>query len=48
MGTVATSVSEGSEEEVFVKLRKKQTVYIQSCNLAGLPNATITYTFTYA
>jgi len=48
MAPMSSSVSSGSEEETFDKLRKKQTVYIQSCNLAGLPNATITYTFTYA
>lgn len=48
MAPVSSSTSEGSEEETFNKIRKKQTVYIQACNLAGLPHATITYTFTFA
>jgi hypothetical protein len=48
MAAVSSSTSAGSEEETVDKIRKKQTVYIQACNLAGLPNATITYTFTYA
>jgi hypothetical protein len=48
MAPVSSSTSEGSEEETFDKIRKKQTVYIQACNLAGLPSATITYLFTFA
>jgi len=45
---ISSSTSAGSEEETVDKIRKKQTVYIQACNLAGLPNATITYLFTFA
>jgi hypothetical protein len=37
-----------SHEETTDKFKKKQGVTIWVCNLAGEPNGTVTYTFTYA
>jgi hypothetical protein len=47
-GTISLSTSPGAEEETLDKFKKKEAVKIQACNLAGLPEATVTYTFTYA
>jgi hypothetical protein len=38
----------GSREETTDRFKKKQTVTIQACNLMGIPDATVSYTFTYA
>ena len=46
--TRSQSASAGGEEEVFDKFKRKQKVLIQACNLSGLPNATVTWTFTYS
>jgi hypothetical protein len=46
--TLSTSTSAGAEEGTLDKFKKKQSVLIQACNLAGLPDATVTFTFTYA
>ena len=37
-----------SHEETVDKFKKAQKLTIQVCNLAGQPDATVTYTFTYA
>lgn len=37
-----------SHEETTDKFKKKQGVTFWVCNLAGEPNATVSYTFTYA
>jgi hypothetical protein len=46
--TLNTSTAEGAEEETYDKFKKKTRVLIQACNLTGLPDATVTFTFTYA
>jgi hypothetical protein len=38
----------GAHEETLDKFKKKQNVTIQVCNLLGSPDATVSYTFTYA
>ena len=45
---LASSTGATAEEEILMKFKKKERVLFQACNLAGLPTATITYTFTYA
>jgi hypothetical protein len=48
-GTVYDSSTDPNAHEVTSdKFKKKQTVTIQACNLLGTPNATVSYTFTYA
>ena len=37
-----------AHDEVLVKLKKKTTLTFLACNINGLPDATVTYTFTYA
>jgi len=46
-GVEASSDGASSHEEVFVKVRKKTAFAFDVCNLDGLPNATISYVFTY-
>jgi len=46
-GVEAASEGATSHEEIFVKVRKKTLFSFDVCNLDGLPNATIKYTFTY-
>jgi hypothetical protein len=43
-----TSTGATAEEEILMKFKKKERVLFQACNLAGLPQATVTYTFTYS
>jgi hypothetical protein len=38
----------GAHEETSDRFKKKQKVTIQACNLMGIPDATVSYTFTYA
>ena len=38
----------GAHEETTDKFKKKQKVTIKVCNLVGTPDATVSYTFTYA
>lgn len=45
---IALSTGGTSEEEILQKFKRKEAVLFQACNLTGLPEATITYTFTYA
>ena len=40
--------SAGAHEEITDSYKKKQKITIQSCNLLGTPNATVSWTFTYA
>jgi len=37
-----------SHEETSDKFKRKQQITIQACNMLGLPDATVTWTFTYA
>lgn len=37
-----------AHEETTDTFKKKQKITIQACNLMGLPDATVSYTFTYA
>ena len=46
-GVEAESDGPTSHEEIFVRVRKKTTFAFDVCNLDGLPNATISYVFTY-
>jgi hypothetical protein len=43
-----SSGGSNAHEETTDKFKKKQKVTIQACNLLGLPDATVSYTFTYA
>ncbi|MDX6217669.1 MAG: hypothetical protein QOG99_3253 [Frankiales bacterium] len=48
-GAILDSSNGGtSHEETSDKLKKKQAVTFWVCNLAGEPNGTVSYTFTYA
>ena len=42
------SAGGGAHEEVSARFKKKQKVIVQVCNLAGAPDATVSYTFTYS
>ena len=37
-----------AHDEVLLRLKKKADVTFLACNLNGVPDATVTYTFTYA
>jgi hypothetical protein len=45
---VASSHGGTSHEETSMKLKKKQNLTFWVCNLAGQPNGTVRYLFTYA
>jgi hypothetical protein len=38
----------GAHEETVDRFKKKQKVTFQVCNLMGIPDATVSYTFTYS
>jgi hypothetical protein len=42
------STSPTATEEILMKFKRKEKVIFQACNLAGLPEATVSYTFTYS
>jgi len=44
---IASGTSFAAREETFTKFKKKQTISIVACNWTGLPEAKISYTFTY-
>lgn len=48
-GSLLDSSSEANaHEETTDRFKKKQKVTIQACNLLGIPDATVSYVFTYA
>ena len=47
-GALAEGNSSEAHEEIGAKFKKGQTVTILSCNLNGVPNATVSYAFTFA
>ncbi|MCU1674699.1 MAG: hypothetical protein JWN77_2812 [Frankiales bacterium] len=44
---INSSHGETSHEETIDKFKKAQPITIQVCNLAGAPDATVSYVFTY-
>lgn len=44
---IAEGTSTNAVEDVGVKLKKAQQLVFLTCNLNGLPDATVAYTFTY-
>jgi hypothetical protein len=46
-GLLGSSTSPYAAEEVLVSVKKKTPVRIVVCNLTGLPDADVNYTFTY-
>ena len=47
-GELAAGNTGEAHDEIVLKFKKKQVVSIKACNLNGLPDATVSYTFTYA
>jgi len=46
--TIGLSAGATAAEEVLLRFKRKEKVLLQACNLAGLPQATVSYTFTYS
>lgn len=44
---VAEGTSSNAVEDVALKIKKAQQLVFLTCNLNGLPDATVSYTFTY-
>lgn len=46
--TIGLSAGATATEEVLLRFKRKEQVLFQACNLAGLPQAHVSYTFTYS